>query len=98
MSSVADLVDDATLRHLADAETYSRGLELAERVRMAAFGPTRVEAKVESGDPPAVVELTVGPVGLAWQCSDGDASPAIICPHAVAVAVETRRRASSQRA
>jgi hypothetical protein len=96
MPSVADLVDDTALRQLADPETYSRGLELAERVRMAAFGPLRVEATVES-DEPATVALTVMPAGLEWRCSAGDASPALICPHVIAVAVETWRRSPPRR-
>lgn len=98
MPSVADLVDDATLRRLADNETYNRGIELAERVRLGAFGPLRVAASVESGEQPALVELTVAPEGLASNCSAGDASPALICPHVVAVAVETWRRSPGRRA
>lgn len=97
MPSVADLVDDAALRTLADAETYARGKELASRVRMSAFGPQRAAATVGSGDEPASVELTVTPDGLAWTCSAGDASPALVCPHVIAVAVETRRRSPARR-
>ena len=97
MASVADLVEDAALRQLADAETYSRGVELAERVRMTAFGPQRVAATVESGDGPASVELTSADDALAWSCTAGDASPALICPHVIAVAVETWRRAPNRR-
>jgi hypothetical protein len=97
MPSVADLVDEATLRQLADPETYARGVELAERVRMSAFAPLRVAATVEGGETPAAVELIVGTSGLEWTCSTGDASPALICPHAVAVAVETWRRSPNRR-
>ena len=97
MPRVADFVDDAALRRLADQETYSRGIELATRVRMSAVGPLRVAATVEGGEEPAAVELTVVPGGLAWTCSSGDASPALICPHAVAVAVEAWRRSPAGR-
>jgi len=97
MPSVADLVEEAALRRLADPETYARGVELAERVRMSAFGPLRVAASVEGGDEPADVELSVGTAGLEWTCSTGDASAALICPHAVAVALETWRRAPGRR-
>ena len=97
MASVADLVDDAALRRLADAETLARGRELADRVRMTAFGPLRVVGTVESGGEPATVELTEGPEGLAWTCSAGDASRALICAHVLAIAVETWRRAPKGR-
>jgi len=97
MPSVADLIDDAALRSLADPETYARGKELAGRVRMSAFGPHRAAATVESGGEPPSVELTVTPGGLAWTCSAGDASPALVCPHVIAVALDTRRRASGRR-
>src|SRR5437868_81874 len=98
MPSVADLVEEAELRGLADPETYSRGVELAERVRMAAFGPLRVVATVDAGDAPPTVELLVAEAGLGWTCSAGDASPALICPHVVAVALETWRRSPTRRA
>src|SRR3954468_22834367 len=97
MPSVADLVEEADLRGRADSETYSRGVELAERVRMSAFGPLRVEATVEAGGENAVVELRATDTGLGWDCSLGDASAALICPHVVAVAVETTRRARQRR-
>jgi len=97
VASVADYVDDPALRRLADQETYSRGVELAARVRMTAFAPLRVAATVEGGEEPASVELSATPDGLAWTCSAGDASPAMICPHAVAVGVETWRRAPQSR-
>ena len=97
MPSVADLIDDTALRALADEETYSRGRELADRVRMASFGPLRIVATVDS-DAPASVELTVTPTGLGWTCSFGDASPALICPHVIAVALETWRRSPTRRA
>jgi len=97
MPTVADLVDDAALRSLADPETYARGKELAGRVRMSAFGPQRAGASVESGGEPAVVELSVTPDGLAWTCSAGDASPALVCPHVIAVALQTRRRSPGRR-
>jgi hypothetical protein len=97
MPSVADLVEEPALRRLADPETYTRGVEMAARVRMSAFGPTRVAATVETGGDPATVELTAGDDGLEWTCSDGDASPALICPHVVAVALETWRRAPNRR-
>lgn len=96
MPSVADLVEDVALRRLADAETYSRGVELAEHVRMSAFGPLRVAATVETGDVPAAVELSAGPSGLEWVCSAGDASAVLICAHAIAVALETWRRAPNR--
>ncbi len=97
MPSVADLVEDAELRRLADAETYTRGVELAARVRMSAFGPLRVAGTVEGGEAPAAVELSVSDGILAWSCSDGDASPALICAHTIALAVEARRRAPNRR-
>jgi hypothetical protein len=98
MPSVADLVEDATLRRLTDPETYQRGIELASRVRLAAFGPLRVAATVETGEEPAAVDLTVTGDGLAWTCSAGDASAALVCPHVIAVAVETWRRSPARRA
>ena len=98
MPSVADLVDDATLRRLADAETYARGVESAARVRLSAFGPLRVAATVETGETPAEVELAVAEDELAWSCSAGDASSALICPHVIAVAVETWRRSPKRTA
>jgi hypothetical protein len=64
---------------------------------MSAFSPLRVEATVETGGDPATVELIAGEDGLGWTCSDGDASPALICPHVVAVALETWRRAPNRR-
>jgi hypothetical protein len=97
MPSLADLVDESALRGLADPDTYSRGVELAARVRMSAFAPLRVTASVEGGEAPATVELTAGPGGLAWTCSEGDASPALICPHVVAVGLETWRRRPNRR-
>jgi uncharacterized Zn finger protein len=97
MPSVADLVEEADLRRLADSETYARGVELAERVRMSAFGPQRVAGTVVAGEEPATVELRVEGDALAWSCSAGDASAALICPHVIAVAVETRRRAPQRR-
>lgn len=95
--TVAELVGDAALRERAGHETWSRGTEMARRVRVSALGPLRVVASVEGGEAAAGVELTGTPGGLTWTCSAGDASAALICPHVVAVALELRRRTTPRR-
>jgi hypothetical protein len=69
---------------------------MARRVRLSGRGPFRVAATVE-GDEAAEVVLTGSADGLGWACSAGDASPVLICPHVVAVALQVRRRAPGSR-
>jgi len=98
MASVAELVDEDSLRRLAGPIGYRQGVDLAVSgcVQLASLGPVRVTARVED----LVfqhVELRSTGTGLNWSCTCRDGESYAPCRHSVAVAVATRQRTSSQR-
>jgi uncharacterized Zn finger protein len=98
MASVAELVDEGSLRRLAGPIGYRQGVDLAISgcVQLVSFGPVRVTARVED----LVfqhVELRSTGTGLRWSCTCRDKESQAPCKHSVAVAVATRQRTWSQR-
>jgi uncharacterized Zn finger protein len=96
MASVADLVEEPTLRRLAPPDVYTRGADCAARgrVRLGAFGPLRVSARVADSHE---VELRSTRDGLAWACTCPVGQRGGFCEHAVAAALETWRRSPPRR-
>lgn len=97
MASVADLVE-AELRERAGQYLVRAGevLRANGHVRLVEFGPTRVTATVEDGGPRAVALEATG-TGLRAACDCGSPSANGLCPHAVAVAIETWERSPHRR-
>lgn len=97
MPSVADLVEEPTLSNLASTQALGLGTELADtgKVRFGVFGPLHVTAVVDEDD--EHVELRSAGGKLEWSCTCPDGRVGTFCRHAVAVAVETWRRAPARR-
>ena len=98
MPSVADLVEPAALRERAGEYLQRAGEVLRQHghVRIAAFGPVRVTASVDDGGTRSV-GLEVATDGLRATCDCGKPSATGLCPHIVAVAIETWQRAPKRR-
>ena len=98
MPSVADLVEPAALRERAGEYLQRAGEVLRDQghVRIAAFGPVRVTATVEDGGPRSV-GLEAATDGLRATCDCDQPSASGLCPHIVAVAIETWERAPKRR-
>ena len=98
MASVADLVEEDELRKLAAAGELARGSTLADegRVRLERFAPLSVTAVVEDGSL-FEVGLWVAEGRLVWACTCPAGAGGAFCPHAVAAARETWRRAPRRR-
>jgi uncharacterized Zn finger protein len=94
MASVADLVEPETIRERAGEYLQRAGevLRGSGHVRMVEFGPTRVTAGVDDGVPRSVT-LEATSAGLQASCDCGAPSANGLCPHIVAVAIETWQRA-----
>jgi uncharacterized Zn finger protein len=94
MASVADLVEPEALRERAGEYLQRAGevLRGSGQVRMVEVGPTRVTAGVEDGGPRSV-RLEATSTGLQASCDCGAPSANGLCPHIVAVAIETWQRA-----
>jgi uncharacterized Zn finger protein len=99
MPSVADLVEEERLQRLADPDALRQGTDLAagDRVRLEAFGPLRVTARVDDAGGGHRVELRAAGDGLAWSCRCPDGQGGAFCRHAVAAARVTWRRAPKRR-
>jgi hypothetical protein len=95
MNSVADLVDDASIKTLATPSDFRLGQEIVDMngVEFTEFTPLKVVASI---DTPAtqrrttVLEAT--PAGLTWHCTC-TSNKAHFCKHLVATALETWRKA-----
>jgi uncharacterized Zn finger protein len=100
MASVADLVEDSALRHLASVQAYAEGQRDAEagRVKLGAFGPLRVTADVTDDEGVWQVVLRSGSEGLVWSCTCPDGRHYAFCRHCVAAAIVTWREAPAHRA
>ena len=98
MASVADLVEPEALAERAGEYLQRAGVVLraSGHVRIVEFGPTRVTAQVEDGAARSVV-LAAGGAGLDASCDCGQPSASGLCPHVVAVAIETWERAPKRR-
>jgi uncharacterized Zn finger protein len=98
VASVADLVEPEALLERAGEYLQRAGevLRASGHVRLVDFGPQRVTAAVEDGGARTVV-LEVGPNGLVPTCNCGLPSANGLCPHVVAVAIETWDRAPKRR-
>jgi uncharacterized Zn finger protein len=96
MPSIADLVEEPTLRRLALPATITEGRHLAEQglVKLDEFGPLSVSAMV--GEAQSVV-LRAEDGELRWSCTCPAGRSPELCEHAVAVAIETWQRAPAQR-
>jgi len=94
MTSVADVVEPGALQERAGEYLHRAGEVLREngRVRIVDFAPTRVTAEVDDGGTRSV-DLEVGDGQLRATCTCGLLSANGLCPHIVAVALETRHRA-----
>ena len=94
MASVADLVEPAALEERAGEYLQRAGAVLREHghVRIEEFGPMRVTATVEDGVSRSVA-LGSTPTGLDASCDCGAPAANGLCPHVVAVAIETWERA-----
>lgn len=97
MASVADLVDPAALEERAGEYLQRAGAVLREHghVRITEFGPMRVTATVEDGASRSVA-LGSTPAGLEASCDCGTPAASGLCPHVVAVAIETWERAPNR--
>jgi uncharacterized Zn finger protein len=97
MPSVADLVEPDVLRQRAGEYLQRAGEVLREHghVRIEAFGPIRVTAQVEDGGTRSVVLEAAG-ADLRATCDCGLPSADGLCPHIVAVAIETWERAPNR--
>ena len=98
MASVADLVEPGSLRERAGEYLQRAGEVLRDHghVRIAEFGPTRVTATVDDGEPRSV-SLAASGNRLETDCTCGTRSENGLCPHVVAVALETWERAPNRR-
>jgi uncharacterized Zn finger protein len=98
LASIADLVDDAALQDRAGKDAYAAGVTWADLglVRYEEFGPLNVRASVATPDEPEV-ELSTNGETLGWTCTCEDGRAGRFCGHAVAVGIETRRRAAEGR-
>ena len=98
MASVADLVEEDELRKLATVDELAQGSKLADegRVRLERFAPLSVTAVVEDGSL-FEVGVWVAEGRLAWTCTCPAGARGVLCPHAVAAARETWRRAPKRR-
>ena len=99
MPSVADLVEEERLQRLADAGALRQGTDLAaeDRVRLEAFGPLQVTARVEDAGGAHRVELRSTGDQLAWSCTCPDGQGGAFCRHAVAAARVAWQRAPKRR-
>lgn len=98
MASVADLVEPESLRERAGEYLYRAGEVLREsgHVRIVQFGPTRVTAEVDDGAARGVaLESMSGELATTCNCDMPSASG--LCPHIVAVAIDTWHRAPKRR-
>jgi uncharacterized Zn finger protein len=98
MASVADLVEPDALRERAGEYLLRAGQVLRDHghVRIEAFAPLRVTAAVEDGGTRSV-SLESTAAGLEATCDCGAPSANGLCPHVVAVALETWHRAPNRR-
>jgi uncharacterized Zn finger protein len=94
MASVADLVEPEALQARAGEYLQRAGEILRDhgRVEILEFGPLRVTATVEDGRARSVV-LGSTAAGLEASCDCDQPSASGLCPHVVAVAIETWQRA-----
>ena len=99
MASVADLVEEEALSRLADPSALEQGTALSaqNRVKLEAFGPLRVTARVEDTEDVQQVELGSTGDGLRWSCTCPDGRSGAFCRHAVATARATWQRAPKRR-
>jgi uncharacterized Zn finger protein len=98
MASVADLVEPEALRERAGEYLHRAGEVLREsgRVRIVEFAPTRVTAEVDDGGTRSVALESIDGE-FAATCDCGQPSANGLCPHVVAVAIETWHRAPDSR-
>jgi uncharacterized Zn finger protein len=91
---MADLVEPAALEERAGEYLHRAGAVLREHghVQITEFGPTRVTATVEDGVSRSVA-LGSTATGLDASCDCGAPAASGLCPHVVAVAIETWERA-----
>ena len=99
MASVADLVEPEALRERAGEYLQRAGEALrdAGRVTVTAFAPANVRADVADGDAVRHVALSAGGDRLDVTCDCGQADATGLCPHVMAVAIETWHRAPTRR-
>jgi len=97
MPSVADLVDEETVRRLAGPEAHARGTTLADEghVRIGEFGPLLVSASVDD-ERPHDVELRAAGATLTYTCTCDEAAGGAFCAHCAATAIVTRRRSPNR--
>jgi uncharacterized Zn finger protein len=96
MNSVADLVQDSAITHLATPANFRHGQEIADTngVTFTEFSPFRVAAHVSGpATQPRNTLLESTDAGLHWQCSCSN-NKALFCKHLVATALQINRRAS----
>jgi len=95
MNSVADLVDEDSIKALATPSDFRLGQEIADMkgVEFTEFTPLKVVASV---DTPAIERRTAvleaTPPSLTWHCTC-TSNKARFCKHLVATALETWRKA-----
>jgi uncharacterized Zn finger protein len=94
MASVADLVEPEALQARAGEYLQRAGEVLRDHghVQIIEFGPLRVTAAVEDGISRSVV-LGSTTAGLEASCDCNLPAASGLCPHVVAVAIETWHRA-----
>lgn len=96
MHSIADLSSDEAIAALAAPPDIQAGQKIAENggVQLDEFTPTRVMAHVT--DPSIEAQDTLLEVSsddlLIWHCTCAPSNKSLFCRHAVATALETRRK------
>lgn len=96
MNSVADLVEEDSIKELATPSDFRAGQEIADNggVEFTELTPLKVSAFVNS--PSSQLRTAIlesAPSGLTWHCTCSS-NRAVFCKHLVATAVETGKKAS----
>ena len=95
MASIADLVEEQAMKHLATQDAYAQGVNLAANgsVHFVKAGPVGVTARVEDTEFYTVELLRTDDDKLSWSCTCQEAKNGTFCKHCVATGIETWRQA-----
>ncbi len=99
MASIADLVEEPALKHLATQDAYAHGVTLAANgsVHFVKAGPIGVTAQVEDTGSYTVELLRTDDDKLSWSCTCQEGQLGTFCKHCVATGIETWRQAPPRR-
>jgi uncharacterized Zn finger protein len=99
VASIADLVEEPALKHLATEDAYAQGANLAANgsVHSIKAGPLGVTAHVEDTGSYTVELVRTDDDKLSWSCTCQEAQRGTFCKHCVATGIETWRQAPPRR-